>query len=1053
MEVREHELWKLLLQKIEEEDKSIESSLKEGVWKICEYGIDLSKTIRDTFHTYTLHDEVHICNVMTKMLELLGELKHELTRDECALLIMAACCHDIGMSVTEEEKEYLRGCPDCMQTYLESHPKEYRLAYEQGIHEKADITDEILQRYVRANHHKRVREQLQNVEWPEVLGRFMSVDELIAVCESHGEDAKTTGYLYNFSPKLDLHLCAVLLRLGDILDFDATRASDTIYRYINLAHLEGMENEKSCLEWKKHQSSRGFAMVQDERRTLLYRAECTCIQVEQAIVSYLNWVDEELSSCGKLIRSMAPRWQTLLLPGKVERQITARGYLSGEYKLTLDQDRVLDLLVGKELYSDPAVFVRELIQNAIDAVRTRKEMDKELPKNWRPQINIRTWVDDEGYNWFRIEDNGIGMTEKSICDYFLKVGHSYYNSDQFQTDKIRCGVSRDYQPISRFGIGILSCFMSNPKDNRVEVATKHFRENGERYPSYRLSLQGINGYYYLANDNEHRKIAHQMPNYPKGEQAFLSEPGTIIAVRTNLYQSGGAHSFKDIIDKYVIYPEVPIHYEGIEGTYDYKTEQEFMNAVHELMPKTEDGVYPPVERIPIPEDEIQALQRKYPEIVWEERPSIAVYCLPLDYFIDTPLIKGATIIAVAEGKGVWKAEGLDEKYVPKLRLEMFHDIDENESYIISFYLKIFDQDDLEERILPMIQSKLPFQELNDVSAKELRVYQVINSNKFTEVYQTIQFKSFSWYQNWFRQLGKVNAFNNNIVVNSHNGIFIDNSNTLFLDAGHVSRTLLILKDAYCPKLDLSRNAIKGLPLEASCYLDVLVAQMEKSLVTLARGRYDNGRLLNSKNRAIAVKDYWEVLEHSPYLSSGLDFLTDMGKVSLEDIKRTLQSQDKVRINRIYIDFDVSNGFYLAVLMKYLDLKVHYSNDGRVSVYAVKKMKPSVMEELSMFPSGLFLPLTTDDVSILSIMIDGIYTAVRSYNSNHPFAKWLIRNQSILQNTVTGIYNQIIEYLMSEENLIENINKTLERLRQVPHLGIKIAENLTIDDFIVVQNEE
>lgn len=141
--------------------------------------------------------------------------------------------------------------------------------------------------------------------------------------------------------------------------------------------------------------------------------------------------------------------------------ITPEGYLSGQFCLTLDQDRVLELLVGENLYQDPGVFVRELLQNAIDAVRTRQRLDRNLPRNWKPQINIHCWMDPEGYHWFRIEDNGIGMNEDIIQKYFLKVGCSYYTSSDFQREKYRCNADEDYSPISRFGIGILSCFMGD----------------------------------------------------------------------------------------------------------------------------------------------------------------------------------------------------------------------------------------------------------------------------------------------------------------------------------------------------------------------------------------------------------------------------------------------------------------------------------------------------------------------------------------------------------------------------------------------------------------
>ena len=74
MDIREHKLWKLLKQKTWKQDSDTASEFEVDVWKVCEFGINLSKTIRDTFPAYTLHDETHIGNVLDNMLELLGGL-------------------------------------------------------------------------------------------------------------------------------------------------------------------------------------------------------------------------------------------------------------------------------------------------------------------------------------------------------------------------------------------------------------------------------------------------------------------------------------------------------------------------------------------------------------------------------------------------------------------------------------------------------------------------------------------------------------------------------------------------------------------------------------------------------------------------------------------------------------------------------------------------------------------------------------------------------------------------------------------------------------------
>ena len=105
----DEKLWAILEEKAEEEDvpqkeQQIREEYLSAVKQICKYGVQRADTIRDTFPMFTLHNETHICNVMQRMADLLGDDLHKLTRDEAAILLMSACCHDIGMSYSEDEK-------------------------------------------------------------------------------------------------------------------------------------------------------------------------------------------------------------------------------------------------------------------------------------------------------------------------------------------------------------------------------------------------------------------------------------------------------------------------------------------------------------------------------------------------------------------------------------------------------------------------------------------------------------------------------------------------------------------------------------------------------------------------------------------------------------------------------------------------------------------------------------------------------------------------------------------------------------------------------------
>lgn len=67
------------------------------------------------------------------------------------------------------------------------------------------------------------------------------------------------------------------------------------------------------------------------------------------------------------------------------------------------QTKILELLTGENLYDNRDVFVRELLQNAIDATLLRGKMDSDfMPEKSR--IDFWEWNDKDGNIWFRIDD-------------------------------------------------------------------------------------------------------------------------------------------------------------------------------------------------------------------------------------------------------------------------------------------------------------------------------------------------------------------------------------------------------------------------------------------------------------------------------------------------------------------------------------------------------------------------------------------------------------------------------------------------------------------------
>ncbi|HUB26110.1 MAG TPA: HSP90 family protein, partial [Tepidisphaeraceae bacterium] len=102
-------------------------------------------------------------------------------------------------------------------------------------------------------------------------------------------------------------------------------------------------------------------------------------------------------------------------------------------------------LLSDNLYSGPRVFVRELLQNAVDAIHARGLADAGFTDG---QIDIE--VNDGEIPTVMVQDNGIGLSEEEVHQFLATIGES---SKRNELGKARA----DF--IGQFGIGLLSCFM------------------------------------------------------------------------------------------------------------------------------------------------------------------------------------------------------------------------------------------------------------------------------------------------------------------------------------------------------------------------------------------------------------------------------------------------------------------------------------------------------------------------------------------------------------------------------------------------------------------
>ncbi|MCL3782938.1 hypothetical protein EMN47_21510, partial [Prolixibacteraceae bacterium JC049] len=131
----------------------------------------------------------------------------------------------------------------------------------------------------------------------------------------------------------------------------------------------------------------------------------------------------------------------------------------------------MKLLMDKALYPDPALFLRELLQNALDACRIQEALVKQHNKidddvfTYAPHIAVFDHSEEAENPRIIFQDNGIGMSEEIVRNYFLRVGKSYYRSNDFKTQqyKLKTDYNIQLDACSNFGIGFLSCFLVGDK--------------------------------------------------------------------------------------------------------------------------------------------------------------------------------------------------------------------------------------------------------------------------------------------------------------------------------------------------------------------------------------------------------------------------------------------------------------------------------------------------------------------------------------------------------------------------------------------------------------
>lgn len=204
---------------------------------------------------------------------------------------------------------------------------------------------------------------------------------------------------------------------------------------------------------------------------------------------------------------------------------------AGNYSFQVDLKGIIRLL-SENLYSSEDVFLRELLQNGVDAIEARRG---EEPGFAEGRIRIRYQQMENRQARLVFADNGIGLTREEIHTFLSVIGQSS-----------KRGEMRRESFIGQFGIGLLSCFLVA---DEIVVRSRSVHEE--------------QAYRWLGRSDG----TYQVTEEPGGCEAGEDKPGTEV---TLVLKGRTASRYSEervlgLLKEYGFLIQVPVDFEGAGG--------------------------------------------------------------------------------------------------------------------------------------------------------------------------------------------------------------------------------------------------------------------------------------------------------------------------------------------------------------------------------------------------------------------------------------------------------------------------------------------------------
>lgn len=471
MEIDFHktELWEKTLGKNDPENKECLEKLRTSFESTRKKIASLLKEVRSQFPDYTIHDISHADALWNMSDIILKDSTLTLNPVEGYVLGCSFLFHDLGMSPAIYENQSAIENSDFWKDSFSLFGKTL---------EEAEARKKANEATIRKFHPdnaqklplKRFTKDSDSfclIEDLELKNSFGSIIGKIAA--SHGQSVKKIEEVFadqilpspiDFPKDWEINVLklACILRIADAIHITSDRVPFALW----ITHR--FSDEESEKHWQFHNKLSGIRV---DKGRLVYQSTSPFTKNEREswwlCYDTLKMINQELLDVDALfLRHDIPSLGAYCVknidsPKSISRQIEVAGWtpIDSQMKVT-NVSGLIHSLGGSALYgNNDFVPLRELVQNASDAIRAKRLMDEKDEKWGDIYIRIKEVFDGK---IIEVEDNGIGMSENVLTGPFLDFGTSFWHSNLMQKEFPGLE-SKKYESTGHFGIGFFSVFM------------------------------------------------------------------------------------------------------------------------------------------------------------------------------------------------------------------------------------------------------------------------------------------------------------------------------------------------------------------------------------------------------------------------------------------------------------------------------------------------------------------------------------------------------------------------------------------------------------------